>query len=99
MPSLNDSAALAALNSMPAGAGGPMPPPEMGAPGGGGDAEAGLAMIEGGLASLPPDVAEEARMHVEALRGILAGGGGAEAPMPEMPPAEEPLPPGPEGEA
>ena len=98
MPNLNDSVALAALNSMPAGVGGPMPPPEMGGAPAGGDAEAGLAMIEGGLASLPPDVAEEARMHVEALRGILAGGG-AEAPMPPPPPAEEPLPPGPGVEA
>lgn len=94
---LSDSAALAALDpGLGAGGGGapmdmPMPD-DMAAMGGGspteGGIEAGISMIEADLASAPPDLAEEARVHINALRDI-AGKIGGEAPT-EMPPQEEP---------
>lgn len=78
------------------GAGGGMMPPPL--PGGGGpeDAEnpqasvdAALAGLDSALAGLPPEQAEEARMHAEAIREIVAGSGG-QKPEGEMPPDAPP---------
>jgi len=61
------------------------------APGGGEDIESGLAIIETAIAGLPEDKAAEARMHIEAIRGLFEGGavpapeGAAEPPVPEAP--------------
>lgn len=65
-----------------------MAPPPGGAPMPGGDVEGAFSTIEAGLADAPPDQAEEARAHVNALREIFANIGGEGAP----PPAEEPMP-------
>lgn len=68
----------------------PLPPDLAAAPAEGG-LEAGISMIEQELGMAPPDLAEEARTHLNALRDIAAKiGGGGEALMEEAPPAEEP---------
>lgn len=60
----------------------------------GGDVEGAFMTIESGLEGAPPDQAEEARTHINALREIFAsiGGGEAQAPPPdeENPNPEEP---------
>lgn len=98
MARLSDSAALAALDpGLCAGApmgGMPMEPmpEEMGAAPTEGGMEAGIAMIESDLAAAPPDLAEEARVHINALRDIgakISGGANPAAAM-ELPPMEEP---------
>ena len=68
--------AEAGVPPMPEG----MPPEEEGMMPGG-DPEQALGAVEMALASLSPDAAAKGRMHIEALREILAGGEGeGEAP-------------------
>lgn len=73
---------------------GGMPPPEAQAPGG--DVEGAFATIESSLEGAPPEKAEEARVHINALREIL--GTEAAPPPEEEPPAgpDEGIPPTPE---
>ena len=92
MNKMSDAAAMGALESLGMGGGGggmPMPEEMMADPaaGGGGDVEGALATIEGALAGAPPDVADEARTHINALREITSQIGGA--PPEEVPPPEE----------
>lgn len=101
MPGLKDAASMAALDSpIPAGMP-PLAPEDMAPPGGppmpGGGIEDGIAMIEGALEGAPPDLAEEARTHVNALREIATKIGGEGAPPPdEEAPSQEEIPPMPE---
>ncbi len=96
MNKMSDMAALGALESLGGGGGGGMPlPEEMGAAPveGGGGIEEALATIESSLAGAPPDLADEARTHINALREIGAQIGGGGAPPEEIPQPEElPLP-------
>lgn len=98
--SLSEGAAMGALESLGLGGGGAMTPPmpeEAMAPvEGGGGIEDGLMMVESALAGAPPDLADEARTHINALREIGSQIGGA--PAEPVPAAEEPLPPGVGGE-
>jgi hypothetical protein len=101
MPRIKDAASMAALDMpMPGG----MPPLDPAALAGaappeeempGGDVEGAMATIEGALSGAPPDKAEEARTHLNALREIFSGIGAESAPPPgdeELPPPDE-LPP------
>jgi hypothetical protein len=83
---------LAAKNMLSAGGETDMMPtapeqelPEMPEEGMGGGLEEGLAMVESSLESAPPDVAEQARMHVNALRELAT----KISPAPEQEAPEE----------
>lgn len=92
MAKARDMALDELLGSAPEAAEVPDVPVEGAAQGGGSDFDAGIDLIEASLASAPPDVAEKARGHLNALRELSAQVSG-----PAQPPAI-PEPAGPEGQ-
>jgi len=84
-PAVDDAAAEEGLAGLAAA--GPPPMEESEAPEAG--VESALAAVDAALESLPPEMAEEARLHVEAIREIAAS-----QPKEEAPEAGEAPPPG-----
>lgn len=64
------------------------------------DLEGALAGVEASIEGLDPEKAEEVRMHLNAIRELVASGGEQAPPEGAPPPGEEPPPPpGPEGQS
>ena len=68
--------------------GGPPPMEEAGPP----DLDTALGGVEGALEGMPPEVAEEIRVHLNAIRELAAQGAPPMEPPMEAPPAEGALP-------
>ena len=65
---------------------------EEGAPPGPPDLDTALGGVEGALEGMPPETAEEIRVHLNAIREIAAQGSAPMAPAEEVPPGSEAMP-------